>query len=161
MWLTSSELEKTIASQLRFPPEVMNYPDNWLLTTNLPKGLRPTVGTTLQWEASMYIPGWKWGTWWLMNVSILLRHSHRLEDWTGIWKSESVLKWGLSQSPDKTETSCEIWKRTQISPISTWTLRSVWCVTSTSSPHESLVCASLYFLLCAILLMHISSTSRK
>lgn len=69
---------------------------SWQLTTDnrhLPKGLRPTVGTTLQWEASMYIPGWKWGTWCLMNVSILLRHSHGLEDlsWNlRVWKCFEV-----------------------------------------------------------------------
>lgn len=44
-----------------------------------------------------YIPGWKWGTWCLMNVSILLRDNHGLEGLSKkIWTFESVLMWVLS-----------------------------------------------------------------
>lgn len=78
--------------------------------------------------------------------------------WAEIWKLKSVSMWGLSRSRDKTEANCEIWKHSQISPVSKWTLRSVWSVTSTSSLHGSLVCASLYVLFCAILPAHIFST---
>lgn len=106
MWLTSSEQEKTAASQLRFPPEAMNYPDNWLLTTDTsPKGSVLLWEPTLQWEAWMYIPGWKWGTRYLMNVPILPRDNHRLEGlswYLKVWKcfglrAQPGLWWDRSQ----------------------------------------------------------------
>lgn len=53
--------ENCCISTLRFPPEAMNYADNWLLTTDTSlKGSGPLWELTLQGEASMYSPSWKW-----------------------------------------------------------------------------------------------------
>jgi len=62
----------------------MNYADNWLLTTDTSlKGSSPLWELSLQGEASMYSPGWKRGSWYLMKVSILPGDNHKLEGLSG------------------------------------------------------------------------------
>lgn len=105
-------------STLRFPPEAMNYADNWLLTTDTSlKGSSPLWELSLQGEASMYSPGWKRGSWCLMKVSILPGDNHKLEGLSGnlkVWMCFSL------RARYETEANCEIQEQFQFSPVSEW-----------------------------------------